>query len=345
MSKQSATAQTWQQRIKGRLQTDFQFAMIVAFGILASVAILGFAIFRFLTGNWIGTLVNLGIMLMVVGVMLYAVLSGRSRRAGALFALVTAMGVLSSALAMGQTALMWSYLVFWINFVLADRRWALLVNIALLLTLVANQQLFDSGTEVVTYLITAVLSSAFGFIFAYRLAYQQEQLELMASRDPLTEAGNRRSMRRELLAAVSDHARTARPYTLMLLDLDHFKALNDAHGHDAGDQALRDFADLLRSHIRSGDSLYRFGGEEFVLLFPNTGAEAAERLVRTLHENTNGRLAGPAGQIHFSAGVAMLEKGDGMDDWIRRADRALYRAKESGRGRVEISAAARTARC
>ncbi len=337
MSKHSAGPGTWAQRIRTRLQTDFQFAMIIAFGVLASVAILGFAIFRFLTGYWIGTLVNLGIMLLVLGVMSYAVLTGRSGRAGALFALVTALGVYSSALAMGQTALLWSYLVFWINFVLADRRWALVVNLALLIGLVANQHLFDSGTEVITYLITAVLSSAFGYIFAYSLAYQQEQLELMASRDPLTQAGNRRSMRRELVRALDDHARTGRAYTLMLLDLDHFKELNDTYGHDAGDQALRDFADLLATHIRTIDGLFRFGGEEFVVLFPDTGAEAAERLTRTLHEKTSGSLNGPWGLLHFSAGVAVLDGDEDMDAWIRRADRALYRAKKNGRGRLEIS--------
>lgn len=323
--------------IRQRLKTDFQFAMIVAFGVLAAGAIFGFAVFRYLTGHWIGALINLGIMLLVLSVMLYAVFSGRSQRAGALFALVTAIGVFGSSLGMGQTALFWSFLVFWINFVLADRRWALGVNIALLVALLANQSLFDSGTEFTTYLITAVLSTAFGYIFAYRLAYQQNQLELMASRDPLTGAGNRRSMRRELVRALEDHARTGRAYTLMLLDLDHFKELNDTHGHDAGDQALRDFADLLTAHIRSIDGLFRFGGEEFVVLFPDTGAEAAERLTRTLHEKTSGALNGPGGLLHFSAGVAVLDGDEDMDAWIRRADRALYRAKENGRGRLEIS--------
>lgn len=332
----SARAGFWPTRIRARLQTDFQFAMILAFGILASVAIFGFAIFRYLTGYWIGALVNLAVMLLVLGVMLYAVLTGRSQRAGALFALVGAVGVFSSALAMGQTALMWGYVVFWINFVLTDRRWALVVNLALLLALVANQNLFDSGTSVVTYLITAGLSTAFGYIFAHRLADQQQKLELLASRDPLTEAGNRRCMRRELRKAIADYARSGRPYTLMLLDLDHFKALNDKHGHDAGDRALRDFADLLRSNIRIGDSLYRFGGEEFVLLFPDTGPAAAERVATTLHEKTSGILAGSTGPIHFSVGVAVLEKGESIDEWVRRADRALYQAKASGRDRVAI---------
>ncbi len=334
------TAQLRLTRIKTRMQTDFQFAIIVTFGVLASSAIFGFAVFRFLTGYWVGFLVNLSVTLLVLAVMTYAVLSGRSQRAGGLFALVTALGVFSSSLTMGETALMWSYLVFWINFVLTERRWALVVNLLLLLGLVANQNLFESGTSVVTYLITAGLSSAFGYIFAYRLADQQAQLEQRASQDPLTQAGNRRSMRRALLEAIADHDRSGRPYTLMLLDLDHFKALNDSYGHDAGDQALCQFADLLRANIRAGDHLYRFGGEEFVLLFPDTNASGADRVVRTVHEKTSGILAGPAGPIHFSAGVAILEKGESMDTWIQRADRALYRVKQSGRGRVEISASA-----
>lgn len=336
MAKPAVGANTWLGRMRNRLQSDFQFAMIVAFGLLAVIAVSGFAIFRFMTGHIYGAMINLCVVFLVSGVLTHAVVSGNSERSGLLFAVVSVLSVLVSALVFGITALSWSYLVLWINFILTERRRAAAINGFLILALLLMPGLFASSLAVITFLITSLLVTAFAYIFAWRLSDQQSQLEQMASRDPLTRVGNRRSMRQDLIQAVDEHARSNRDFTLMLLDLDHFKKLNDEHGHDAGDQALRQFADLLRTHVRIIDGVYRFGGEEFVLLFRDTGAEVADRLTRTLHANTSGTLDGPGGRLHFSAGVAVLRPGEDMDQWLRRADQALYRAKEAGRARLEV---------
>lgn len=311
--------------------------MIVSFGLLSSTAIVGFALYRLISGNALAGALNLGIASLILTAVGIAIFSGRNRLAGILFVLVISSGAFASTLFIGSTGLQWSFLVLWINFVLSERRVALGANLGLLLLISLSGAGFDSGTELTTYLITGSLVTCFAYIFATRLRHQQQQLEVLATSDPLTQAGNRRSLRSNLLAAISEHRRSNRPYTLMLLDLDHFKKLNDRHGHEAGDQALREFAELLRANVRTGDSVYRFGGEEFVVLFPDTGVEAAERVTRALHEKASGKLSTPGGFVRFSAGVAVLRQDQSMDDWLAAADSALYDAKSQGRGQVRVS--------
>ncbi len=160
--------------------------------------------------------------------------------------------------------------------------------------------------------------------------------------DPLTGISNRLRLKEDLDALESRARRYGHRYCAALCDVDHFKRHNDRFGHLAGDAALREVALTIRSQLRSGDAVYRYGGEEFLVLLPEqTLAEAARAL-----ERIRGRveaLAIPTVNhrvLTISAGVAELHaKSDpSLDTWIERADRALYRAKARGRNRVEIEA-------
>nr|WP_277347550.1 GGDEF domain-containing protein [Wenzhouxiangella sp. XN79A] len=160
----------------------------------------------------------------------------------------------------------------------------------------------------------------------------------LALQDPLTFAGNRRQMRQDLNAALEIHRRTGQAFALALIDLDHFKRINDGQGHDVGDEALKSFADAVRAAIRSVDGFYRFGGEEFVVLLRGDVPGDAEHVVRRLHQRVSGRLAFGGEVLQFSAGVAVLNSGEDWPTWLSRADRALYRAKQGGRNRIELAA-------
>jgi diguanylate cyclase (GGDEF)-like protein len=120
-------------------------------------------------------------------------------------------------------------------------------------------------------------------------------------------------------------------------DLDHFKALNDTHGHDAGDRALRLFSRTLERSLRTDDFVCRFGGEEFVVIFPErTAAEAASALNRVREELLVVVAAGAAPAFTVSFGVAHSEEGTSLEELIRIADGALFRAKREGRNRVVV---------
>ena len=161
----------------------------------------------------------------------------------------------------------------------------------------------------------------------------------LATRDDLTGLPNRRAMAERLAAETARQARLQAPLALVLIDLDHFKRINDAHGHAAGDAVLRGFARRVESELRGVDVMARWGGEEFLLMLPGNdvphAVQAVERLRARLRAQPFDEVA-PGLAVTFSAGVtACLGQGD-IDSAIERADRAMYRAKQAGRDRTTI---------
>lgn len=124
---------------------------------------------------------------------------------------------------------------------------------------------------------------------------------------------------------------------LLMVDIDHFKKINDSHGHDAGDRALRALADLLRDTSRQSDVVARIGGEEFCLLLPGTSLDAAHRLDGRLRQGLPEIVARLGHALDFSSGLAIRRPGDTLEKMMTRADSALYAAKDAGRGRLMIA--------
>jgi diguanylate cyclase (GGDEF)-like protein len=169
--------------------------------------------------------------------------------------------------------------------------------------------------------------------------YHRRRLLQISNTDPLTGLRNRRFINEHEGAYVGDHARTGRSLTVAIIDLDHFKFINDAHGHSVGDEVLIAFASLARDVLRQGDVIARWGGEEFIVIFPNTtqvkAVDALERLQSAL---THGIItAAGLVPVSFSAGVASFLGIESLQTIVRRADEALYRAKETGRNRIELA--------
>jgi diguanylate cyclase (GGDEF)-like protein/PAS domain S-box-containing protein len=166
-----------------------------------------------------------------------------------------------------------------------------------------------------------------------RQGRERRHLEGLAYRDGLTGLANRQALDRKLESL----AAAGTPYLLAMLDLDHFKAINDRWGHEAGDRVLRAVAETLSRSMRDGDTAGRYGGEEFVLVMERTdsadGLRALERLMRGIAEQQVLLDSGESIRMTMSAGLAAAA-GDDEDDALRRADRALYRAKAAGRNRV-----------
>ena len=166
----------------------------------------------------------------------------------------------------------------------------------------------------------------------------QAKLRDQALRDPLTGVFNRRFLAETLARETARARRDSRAYAVVILDLDHFKRVNDTHGHEAGDRVLVAAAELLRSHTREGDLVCRYGGEEFVVLMPGSSAVSAARraeLWRAALEMQRFRFKGGDVTVTLSAGAACFPD-DGVDGEaiLRAADEALYRAKADGRNRV-----------
>jgi len=167
----------------------------------------------------------------------------------------------------------------------------------------------------------------------------------MAITDPLTGLHNRRYMESHLATLAEQAAMRAKPLALMMLDIDYFKSINDNYGHDAGDDVLREFAVRIRKSIRGIDLACRFGGEEFVIVMPETDLHVAGMVAERLRRSIAGEpFAIEKGakriEVTISIGISTLEtKGEAISAVLKRADQALYRAKHDGRNRVVAAAA------
>src|SRR5258707_1462703 len=170
----------------------------------------------------------------------------------------------------------------------------------------------------------------------------RETLRLLSVRDPLTGLFNRRFMQESLERELRRSARSGRPLGGILLDVDHFKQFNDSYGHEAGDIVLRELGGLLRSQIRGEDVACRVGGEEFLLILPDTSLEVTQQRAEKLREASKRvsiRYGGrPLGVITLSMGVVEFPAhGTTCDVILRSADDALYQAKAQGRDRVVVA--------
>jgi diguanylate cyclase (GGDEF)-like protein/PAS domain S-box-containing protein len=169
----------------------------------------------------------------------------------------------------------------------------------------------------------------------------QEQLREQAIRDPLTGLYNRRYLDETIKRELARAARNNQPVAIIMCDLDHFKLVNDTHGHLAGDEVLRVFAVLLKKHARGSDIVCRFGGEEFVMFLPEMPPDIAYQRAEQLRTELAAKritLGAAVIQLTASFGVAAFpENGKTMDSLIGAVDAAMYQAKESGRNRVVVS--------
>lgn len=159
-------------------------------------------------------------------------------------------------------------------------------------------------------------------------------------KDPLTSLGNRSAMMQVLSKEIAVGSRSGRAMSLVVMDLDHFKTINDEHGHRAGDIVLINLAEVLKRTVRCSDSVFRYGGEEFVLILPDTGANGARRLAERLRHKMGAlvhKLETASIWVTISAGIACYRPGDNVHTLFERADDSLYEAKQGGRNTIVVS--------
>lgn len=176
----------------------------------------------------------------------------------------------------------------------------------------------------------------------YSLLSRTKTFEQMAFRDPLTGVYNRRFFDHQIQVELERIARYPAPISLAFIDIDGFKSINDTYGHRVGDQVLQGLAHLLQNNLRATDMLARFGGEEFILVLPNTtgpdAKKAIDDILRQAHHGPVAQNEGQAFHITFSAGIAEWSAGMSVKDWIGLADGAMYEAKQGGRNRTILYA-------
>lgn len=317
-----------------RLRTDLRLSIITLLGVSGLIGITPFAVMRFMQDNMLAGVVDLVIMLSIFLGMVYAWLTGDTARSGFFMAVVSASGAIAVGAIVGEPGLFWLYPVLVTSFFLTEPRYAIFINLGAVAALMIHGVAFSSSVQMWSFAATAIVVSCCAYAFAHRNENQRERLEHLATVDPLTGVKNRRSMDEELAIATSVAARNGIPHGLVLLDIDHFKKVNDVYGHSVGDEVLKELVALVQQNIRRSDQIFRFGGEEFVLLMSGVDEVGLRAVMHNLQEIIRGHLKHPGGPVTASFGVAVLNAGESPEGWFSRADAALYQAKESGRDKV-----------
>ena len=252
-----------------------------------------------------------------------------------------------------------SYLTLTVLYVAAhlvfDSRTALRVSLALygtglaiVLVKIVSQVPSGVSMEEVSWVIRVHAFMGAVITLTYASSYIKEELlqqraaaaamHRLAHTDQLTGIANRRLLYSELLEETEKAERYGRPLSVILFDLDHFKRVNDTCGHDCGDVVLREVVRVIESMLRKADRLGRWGGEEFIILAPETDLHQANRLAERLRESIASHESASTPGVTASFGIAQYGANETPEAFIKRADQALYRAKTLGRNRVERAA-------
>ncbi|MCG9013726.1 GGDEF domain-containing protein, partial [Laribacter hongkongensis] len=177
----------------------------------------------------------------------------------------------------------------------------------------------------------------FNNVLINELVSSNRELEKLSSTDRLTGLANRLRLDEEVARQISLAQRHAQEFSLILLDLDHFKLVNDQHGHQVGDRVLIEIAALLRQTLRNSDTAGRWGGEEFLIVLPQTSVESARKVADKLRRTIAGHNFGSVGPQTASFGIAVWHAGDTAKTLFVRVDHAMYQSKRDGRNRVTLA--------
>jgi diguanylate cyclase (GGDEF)-like protein len=302
-----------------------------------ALGILPFAILRFMHDDWLAAGIDTIIIAGFLGLGGYVYVTRRVRSASVAIAVLCVSGVLATVYLIGPQQVYWAFPALVAVFYLVHPREAIACALIIIFGVLPVVLPATSSEQSTTVLLTIVVTSAFAFAFSVVTSRQREQLLLLATRDPLTGVGNRRGLDAKLNDVVNANRRSGMAASLVLLDLDHFKQVNDAHGHAVGDRILKSVTDIINLRIRVTDSLYRIGGEEFVVVLEGADVQHAAHLAEQLRTlvDANELVSDPS--VTISLGVAELRPGESPNDWLHRADEALYQAKDAGRNSTSIS--------
>lgn len=320
-------------RARVRMRGNLRLAVVTLFSI-SSFAIIGpFAIYRVTIGDWAIVITDAVILSAFA---CFTVLAWRYERvvlAANLYAATASLAGLTTVVLLGVSPV-WIFGLLVGNFLMAETRVAAVASLVVIGCLALQPDIFPSLADYFAVIAVAVMVSLFSLIFAAHVDTQHSQLTQLAARDGLTGAFNRRSLDQDL-RLLTRHGRQDGPLSMALIDLDDFKRLNDEHGHDLGDRILVELTEAVASVTRDKDRFYRYGGDEFILLMPQTNQTGAETAMNKLCDQVADQLESPAGPIEMSAGIAELQAGESVEEWLGRADQALLNAKRAGKGRVE----------
>ncbi|PID45093.1 MAG: hypothetical protein CSB47_10075 [Proteobacteria bacterium] len=305
------------------------------FGVLG---FLPFTIYYYTTDDYAAALIEFYLAVAILSIFMYVWLTHRIKMMGVVLTVLFMGAACTMVYLKGPELIYWMYPASLGAFLSIHHRDASIANLLLaILTFPAIYTQFPT-MEVLRIYTTLTMLSAFGYTFAIMTQKQRLQLSQLVERDALTGALNRRSLDKNMLIMIN--RKQQQPdwsASLIILDVDHFKDINDNYGHSSGDQILTRITQLIQSRIRASDQFYRYGGEEFVIIADNTSSKEAAAIAENIRKCVENSKLFEKRNITISLGVAELKPQFNASQWLSLADKALYEAKRQGRNRACVA--------
>jgi diguanylate cyclase (GGDEF)-like protein len=243
-----------------------------------------------------------------------------------------------------NTGIFWIYFYPILAFFLKDKLYGIYWNVAFIFSVIALLFLYKGGFIKLAYsedtiVLSLITYSSIFIIMLFiksNINFNYEQIEKLATTDSLTGIFNRFQIMKLLKMEVERADRYNKVFSVILFDIDNFKSINDTYGHQKGDMVLQKVASIFRENLRKTDYFGRFGGEEFIIVAPETKAEDAYKLAEKLRKILEKTKFDSIGKVTASFGIAQYEKGKDINKLLKEADDALYMAKREGKNRVCI---------
>jgi diguanylate cyclase (GGDEF)-like protein len=298
----------------------------------SALCIAPFFLIRVIYAEWSIALLDLFAVLSTLGLFVYVYRTSETLFARWILSFLCIAIVTGTIVLKGSQQLVWLYpAIISIFFLLKPQMAALIASaVVVFLGFVLWPQLTDIFFA--QYVFSTLITLLFSYAFADRMLRQQFLLKELSIKDPLTGAKNRRAMEEALLTITAQMAdSTITKASIILIDLDEFKTINDRHGHGVGDDILRDFSSLVSQNLSRNDTLFRFGGEEFVIISTLRDQENASILAEDIRSIIDQHQFQQTLRLTVSLGIAEYQPDETGFEWLGRADKAMYKAKDAGR--------------
>ncbi|MCR9105410.1 MAG: GGDEF domain-containing protein [Gammaproteobacteria bacterium] len=318
----------WRDR---RRRNAYRYILLVLAAVLAPIWA-----FNVYTESWL-LVAGMSFLLLVLMADIGFLSTGHESKASPLLIILISIALGVLAYYQGQQfALFFQFPLLVLLPVLTKLRWAAIVGAATVL-LLAPRVIEQFGVTSLIVMLSLAVSWLVSAWMMFAVREQAKRLTGMAITDPLTGAHNRRYMELQASRALQSWVRYKTSVSLLLIDIDHFKRINDKYGHALGDRALQEVVNRVRERVRESDVLCRFGGEEFVLLLSESNDRKAASVAEALCKSIASSNILPDGPMTISVGICDVSLAKDVEHWFKLADNAMYVAKHNGRNRVEIA--------
>jgi diguanylate cyclase (GGDEF)-like protein len=316
---------------------SFKFKIGFLFAALIVIGVTPIAVSRFLRAEYLRAVIDALVVFMAIACVSYAYFYNALKVAALVAAIFFTVIAVTVTYVYSPIFICWVFPAMFANFFLVKAKHAIMLSVLAIIAVVPITLGFGDLTDTVSMLTCLMFAGGIAYTCAHLTEQQHTLLQEAAVQDSLTKLGNRRAMDEELNACVEDFSRIRTPATLIEFDLDFFKKVNDEFGHDVGDKVLIDVANVMQKSVRRTDRVFRFGGEEFIVLARNTTLEEAATITEKLRQQVEKEVKAGNKAVTASFGCAQLRERETKDDWFVRADKAMYQAKQQGRNCVVLA--------